>query len=195
MVFLSQFLIWRKKPQCIFRFISKCWYTNRISWWTGGQILPIRCYPFLAEILPHFISKGFDFREGILKNYKQSCFFIFFSFLLFRATPVAYGSSRARGQIRTVAAGLHHRYSTAGSEPSLWPTPRQRQIPNMVTVMTGDDTHINFIFSFLFLALFPTCLPLSEVRNQTRILMDTSWICFHWATMRTPNHAFLSDSM
>ena len=53
------------------------------------------------------------------------CFFfwfLFFSFL-FRAAPVAYGSSQARGQIRAAAAGLHHRHSNAGSEPHLWPLP------------------------------------------------------------------------
>ena len=32
----------------------------------------------------------------------------FFFFCLFRATPAAYGSSQARGQIRTAAAILHH---------------------------------------------------------------------------------------
>mgnify|MGYP001273052241 CR=1 FL=1 len=33
---------------------------------------------------------------------------IFFFFFLFRATPVAYGSSQARGQIGAIDAGLHH---------------------------------------------------------------------------------------
>ena len=28
--------------------------------------------------------------------------------------------------------------------------------------------------------------PLKEARDRTRILMDTSQICFHWATMGTP---------
>ena len=33
---------------------------------------------------------------------------IYFNFLLFRATPEAYGSSQSRGQIRAAAAGLCH---------------------------------------------------------------------------------------
>ena len=41
----------------------------------------------------------------------------FFFFALFRATPVAYGGSQARGRIPATAAGLHH--SKAGSEPRL----------------------------------------------------------------------------
>ena len=35
--------------------------------------------------------------------------------IIIRATGVAYGSSRARGQIGTTAAGLHHSHSNAGS--------------------------------------------------------------------------------
>ena len=35
--------------------------------------------------------------------------------------------------------------------------------------------------------------PLSEARNWTRILMDTSQICFCWATMRTPYFIFLKN--
>ena len=39
------------------------------------------------------------------------------------ATPAAYGSSQARGQIGAGAAGLHHSYSNVGSKLSLQPTP------------------------------------------------------------------------
>ena len=28
--------------------------------------------------------------------------------------------------------------------------------------------------------------PLSKARGQTCILMDTSWVCYHWATAGTP---------
>ena len=46
-------------------------------------------------------------------------FFLFWFF--FRATPVAYGSSQARGGIGAAAAGLHHSHSNVGSEPHLQP--------------------------------------------------------------------------
>ena len=36
-------------------------------------------------------------------------------FLLFRAAPAAYGSSKANGRIGAVAAGLHPGHSTSGS--------------------------------------------------------------------------------
>ena len=38
---------------------------------------------------------------------------------LFRAAPVAYGSSQVRGRIRATAAGLYHSHSNARSEPLL----------------------------------------------------------------------------
>ena len=53
-------------------------------------------------------------------------FFFFFSlvFSLFRAVPVVYEDSQARGLIRAVAAGLCHSHSNARSEPNLLPTPQ-----------------------------------------------------------------------
>ena len=32
--------------------------------------------------------------------------------------------------------------------------------------------------------------PLSEAKDRTRILMDTSWVRYHWATMETPCISF-----
>ena len=40
----------------------------------------------------------------------------FFFFGLFRATPMAYGSSQVRGRIGAVAASLHHSHSNIGSK-------------------------------------------------------------------------------
>ena len=34
--------------------------------------------------------------------------------------------------------------------------------------------------------------PLSGARDQTCILMDTSWICYHWATTGTPETSFFN---
>ena len=48
-------------------------------------------------------------------------FYTLFFVCLFKAAPAAHGSSRPRGQIGAVAAGLRHRHSNSntGSEPSL----------------------------------------------------------------------------
>jgi len=51
-------------------------------------------------------------------------FLFFLSFVIFRATPLAYGGSQARDLIRAVAAGLHHSHSNARSERRLRPIPQ-----------------------------------------------------------------------
>jgi len=53
-----------------------------------------------------------------------------FFFFLFRAAPVTYGSSQARGQIRVAAIDLHHSHSNAGSELCLQPAPQLMATPD-----------------------------------------------------------------
>ena len=65
-------------------------------------------------------------------------FFVLFCFvclLLFRAALAAYGGSQARGQIRAVAAGLHHRS-------------QQRQILNPLS-KARDRTHNSMVPSWI----------------------------------------------
>ena len=47
-----------------------------------------------------------------------------FFFFLFRARPVTYESSQARGLIRDTAAGLHYSHSNTESKPCLRTTPQ-----------------------------------------------------------------------
>ena len=86
--------------------------------------------------------------------------------LLFRNTPTAYGSYQARGQIRATAATAKAT-ATATQDPSRYcdlnHSSQQRWILN----------------------------PLSKVRNQTRILMDTrsdSFLLSHEGN--SPNFSF-----
>ena len=53
--------------------------------------------------------------------------------VFFRAAPEAYGSSQARGRIRTTAASLHHSHSNSGSKPCLWPIPQFMAMPDHLT--------------------------------------------------------------
>ena len=76
--------------------------------------------------------------------------FNFLVFFLFRVTPAAYRSSLARGGIRATAASLHHSHSNARSELHLQP--------------------------MLQLTATPIFNPMGKTRDQTLILMDTSWI-------------------
>ena len=74
----------------------------------------------------------------------------FLAFCLFRAVPEACGGSQASSRIGAVAAGLHHSHSNAGSEPPLQPTPQLTATPHR------------------------SLNPLSEARDRTHTLMDTS---------------------
>ena len=53
-----------------------------------------------------------------------SFFFSFCLFAFFKAAPVAYGGSKARGLIGAIAAGPRHSHNNAGSELHLQPTPQ-----------------------------------------------------------------------
>ena len=90
---------------------------------------------------------------------KTICLFV--CLCLFRATPLAYGSSQARGQVGAAAASLCHSHSNAES----------KQVCNL--------HHISQQCWILN--------PLSKNRDRTRVLMDTSWVHYPWAMMGTPN--------
>ena len=74
-----------------------------------------------------------------------------FFFFLFRASPTAYESSQARGQMGATAAGLRRSQRNLGSELHLQPTPQ---------LMGTLDAQ-----------------PTSEARDRTCVLMDTSQVC------------------
>ena len=85
---------------------------------------------------------------------KTSSFYFYFKktffFCLFRAAPMAHGSSHAAGWIGAAAAGLYHSHTKTRSEPcicDLHHSSRQHHILN----------------------------PLSEARGRKCILLDTSW--------------------
>ena len=86
----------------------------------------------------------------------HGCAFIVF---VFRAEPVAYGSSQAGGRIEAVASSLCHSHSNIESKPHLYlhHSSQQGQILN----------------------------PLSEARDRTHILVHTSRAHYHWATKGT----------
>ena len=65
-----------------------------------------------------------------LAHRRHSINIVLFVCLLFRAVPMAYGSSQARGRIRPIAADLHHSHSSVGSEPCLQPTPQLLAMPD-----------------------------------------------------------------
>ena len=69
--------------------------------------------------------------------------FLFVSFWLFRATPPAYGSSQARGQVGAAAASLHHRHSKARSQPPLQATPQLTATPDPEPTERGQGSNLH----------------------------------------------------
>ena len=67
---------------------------------------------------------------GGVENALSFLFFCFFFFPLFRAAPVACGSSQNRGQIGATAASLHHSHSNIESKPCLQPTSQLMATPD-----------------------------------------------------------------
>ena len=94
-----------------------------------------------------------------------SVFFFSFSFSLFDATLGAYGSSQARSWIWATAVDIHHSHSNARSGPHLWPIPTAH----------GSATSLT---------------RRMRPRDQTRVLMDSSWVHYRWAMTRTPMKCF-----
>ena len=93
--------------------------------------------------------------------YNSTCNFPLKSiFCLFRVEPMAYRSSQARGQF----GGVVLAYTTATEMQDL--------------SRVCDLHHSSWQHQILN--------PLSEARDQIRILMDTSLVRYHWAMMGTP---------
>ena len=84
----------------------------------------------------------------------------FFFLMLFRAAPMVYGGSQARGRMNW-SYGCRPQSQT-----------QQHQIWAVSSTYSSQQHRI--------------LNPLSKARDQSFVLMDASWIHFHWATMGTP---------
>ena len=80
----------------------------------------------IPTVIATLSERHWGFSIHIMASFRPSCFIKFyFIFVFFRAAPAAYGASQATGQIRAVAASLHHNHSnTRSPEPCLRHTPQ-----------------------------------------------------------------------
>ena len=103
----------------------------------------LSCFRVFAQAIP---SAGISFQSPPLLvpisfcHNDVSSWLIFF--FLFRAAPVAYGSSWARGWIRAVAASLHHSYNNARSKRHLQPAPQLEVTPDPLTHILMDTCQV-----------------------------------------------------
>ena len=76
---------------------------------------------------PPFVLLQYEYLDIVLNATQQDLLVIFFSFW---ATPVALGSSQARGRIVAAAVSLCHSHSNEGSEPCLRSTLQLTAMPD-----------------------------------------------------------------
>ena len=105
----------------------------------------------------------------------------FFFVLIFRASPVAYGSFQAKGQIEAAAASLQHSHSDTGSRLHLLSTPQFT-----ATLDPYLEPCLRIIFPYQRRSshwVRPGIEPAS--------FMDTSWGHYCWATVETSQLIFV----
>ena len=131
-----------------------------ISWY---EILKNSCLVCTSLYYPYITTLLFAFFIFTMLKFigHSKCYKLFFFFFLFRATPVAYGGSQARGPVRATAASLHHKHSN--------------------TMYLTCDCHLHHSSQKCqFLN------PLSETRGWNCNLIVPNQICFCCVTTGTP---------
>ena len=110
----------------------------------------------------HFVFTSNGFSMGFRNFYFYLFVYLCKYLCLFRVTPVAYGSSQARGQIGASAAGLHHSHICDVHHSS-----RQHRMLNPLSE-ARDWIHILMDTSHIH-------NPLSHNRNSQKFLCLTSY--------------------
>ena len=110
-------------------------------------------------------------------TYLHGCAVFYFFLLLFRATPLAYGSSWARDWIRATAAGLCHSHSKVGSELHLWPTPQLGQRHWVRKGMEPTSSKILVGFLTCCATIGTPVFSFLTHRDSPGLLMKSSLLC------------------
>ena len=114
-----------------------------------------------------------------LSTFLSSYYLFIYLFLFLRATPAACGSSQARSQIGAPASSLHHRHSSVGSEPRLWPTPQLTAMPVPLThwARSGIEPESSWILVRFVSAAPQWKLPVLTFKS---ILWHLPLMCLMW---------------
>ena len=130
-------------------------------------------YSFYAYI-GFWPGKHSKIRKSILFSF---FFFLFWPFFLFRASPAAYGSSKTRDWIRTVAAGLYHSHSNSGSKLCLWPTPYSSWQCQFLNPL--ERTGIDSAFSWILVGWI-TCWATAGAQSMYLFILEYSLLSQHY---------------
>ena len=104
------------------------------------------------------IKYGIDFRKGLV---------LFLSFLTFFFFFLLLGPHLWHMEISRVGAELELQLLTCATATAMWDLSCLCELHH--------SSQQCWILN-----------PLREARDQTCILMDTGWVCYHWATIGTP---------
>ena len=105
------------------------------------------------------LSTSWGYNKKLAPNHTGTLILFFLFFCLFKIEPTANGGSQAGGWIRSVAVS----YAIATATPDLSCVCERHHSSKQCQILN----------------------PLSGAKDRTCILMDTSWVHCHWATMRT----------
>ena len=125
----------------------------KAEWTDLPFCLTFHIYVFITLFLFLKIFTGMtNIYQGIL-FYSFFLSFFLFVFCIFRAAPVAYGGSQARGRIRAADASLHYTTATATPDLShvcnLHHSSRQRWILNPLSKAKIEPTTSWFLVGFV----------------------------------------------
>ena len=103
--------------------IKEGWQATEQTLWAYVRIPPIPWSILLTQgsrsLKAHTTQANSQGRTQVMVLICSPFVLVVVLFFLFGATPVAYGSSQARGRLGAAAAGLHHSHSNTKSESRL----------------------------------------------------------------------------
>ena len=103
--------------------LSAMWLLFNVQFSSSTQMAGLSLLKNISNVLSHSVFLFFGF-------------FVCLFFFPFRATPMTYGSSQARGQIGAAAVSLCHSHSNMQSKPYLWTT---QQLTAMLDPLTYQE--------------------------------------------------------
>ena len=118
--------------------LSQMLFAFQVSYYQFSEKVITR-FSFHPGKSKHLVKILTNLHRLLSKTSEFFFLFFFFFFFLFRATPMAYGSSQPRDQIGAAASG--HNRSNSGSKLSLQPIPQLTATPDPSPTERGQGSN------------------------------------------------------
>ena len=175
------------------------WEWGKCHWHPVGRGLGTSYHvwdsPTMKNYLPPSINSAkVEKPQPRFKNQKHGSFcFVLLCFCLFRATPVAYGSSQARGRIRAATYTTAHVNTgslTHWSRPGIEPHPHGYQQCSLPLSHSGNSQKMVLIPA-VFLTSSLTLSVKFLISVSSRPYLQNGNVNTSWALVEEENSAFL----